>query len=382
MAAGAFFKTRLCKFSGRGRCKYGRQCPFAHDDDEIRQLPGLAKTRLCDSVLQGRPCMEGRACNFAHSSAELRGIGPADTRRGAPAARRAAPQPSARQRGPAGQHGLAPSHPGGVAGSAQQPWHAYRGSHRERLALSSDGPAPALQPAVQAESRQQQQQQRHHQAARWGQDLVLKGGAEPRLEVPVAKQHERQWWHVQEWEKPQVRQHGEVRRQRRHNGIASSEAALPRQPGAVVASVDPREHSYGDKEGTRQEALAEAALRQTQPQLEQHRSQRRGPKAEQHERSSAEDASSPSSTSVDGGVAAHGVGGQQRTPSFSPPGRRASWTAHRQHRIAAPTRTESVVEQEDGEETQVPCRFVVQNSFFALVPCDASMPRQRSRSVP
>lgn len=146
----------------------------------------------------------------------------------------------------------------------------------------------------------------------------------------------------------------------------------------MVASVDPREHSYGDKEGTRQEALAEAALRQTQPQLEQHRSQRRGPKAEQHERSSAEDASSPSSTSVDGGVAAHGVGGQQRTPSFSPPGRRASWTAHRQHRIAAPTRTESVVEQELGAGgSGGPVRWV---ELVVGVGCRLSGQRARGRA--
>lgn len=63
-------KTRMCDFHKEGRCKYGEDCAFAHDEQELQSAPDLRKTRLCRSFLAGK--CDDRDCKFAHGEDELR----------------------------------------------------------------------------------------------------------------------------------------------------------------------------------------------------------------------------------------------------------------------------------------------------------------------
>eukprot|EP00440_Ansanella_granifera_P011490 gb/GFBE01012474.1/.p1 GENE.gb/GFBE01012474.1/~~gb/GFBE01012474.1/.p1 ORF type:complete len:207 (+),score=29.59 gb/GFBE01012474.1/:1-621(+) len=63
-------KTRMCDFHKEGRCKYGQDCAFAHDESELQNAPDLRKTRLCRAFTQGK-CNDSD-CKFAHGEAELR----------------------------------------------------------------------------------------------------------------------------------------------------------------------------------------------------------------------------------------------------------------------------------------------------------------------
>eukprot|EP00437_Effrenium_voratum_P042377 CAMPEP_0181466462 /NCGR_PEP_ID=MMETSP1110-20121109/36475_1 /TAXON_ID=174948 /ORGANISM="Symbiodinium sp., Strain CCMP421" /LENGTH=243 /DNA_ID=CAMNT_0023591257 /DNA_START=98 /DNA_END=827 /DNA_ORIENTATION=- len=63
-------KTRMCDFHKEGRCKYGSDCAFAHDESELQKAPDLKKTRLCRAFLQ-RKCNDAD-CKFAHGEQELR----------------------------------------------------------------------------------------------------------------------------------------------------------------------------------------------------------------------------------------------------------------------------------------------------------------------
>mmetsp|Transcript_57792 Transcript_57792/g.102601 ORF Transcript_57792/g.102601 Transcript_57792/m.102601 type:complete len:225 (+) Transcript_57792:77-751(+) len=63
-------KTRMCDFHKQGRCKYGTECAFAHDESELTSAPDLRKTRLCRAFLQGG-CND-KDCKFAHGESELR----------------------------------------------------------------------------------------------------------------------------------------------------------------------------------------------------------------------------------------------------------------------------------------------------------------------
>eukprot|EP00435_Cladocopium_sp_Y103_P015637 s4506_g3.t2 len=63
-------KTRMCDFHKEGRCKYGEDCAFAHDEKELQSAPDLRKTRLCKSFLAGK--CDDRDCKFAHGEEELR----------------------------------------------------------------------------------------------------------------------------------------------------------------------------------------------------------------------------------------------------------------------------------------------------------------------
>ncbi|CAJ1351613.1 unnamed protein product [Effrenium voratum] len=65
-------KTRMCDFHKEGRCKYGSDCAFAHDESELQKAPDLKKTRLCRAFLQ-RKCNDAD-CKFAHGEQELRGM--------------------------------------------------------------------------------------------------------------------------------------------------------------------------------------------------------------------------------------------------------------------------------------------------------------------
>jgi len=66
-----FFKTKMCSLYNLNICKKGSECPFAHDEEELRDKPNLQKTKLCDAFLQGE-CNRGEDCHFAHGEDQLR----------------------------------------------------------------------------------------------------------------------------------------------------------------------------------------------------------------------------------------------------------------------------------------------------------------------
>jgi hypothetical protein len=67
-----FFKTKMCSLFFLNICKKGKNCPFAHSEDELREKPNLYKTKLCDAFLQEGKCVRGENCQFAHGEDELR----------------------------------------------------------------------------------------------------------------------------------------------------------------------------------------------------------------------------------------------------------------------------------------------------------------------
>ena len=66
-----FYKTKPCSLFSLNICKKGKDCPFAHTVDELRDKPNLYKTKLCEAFLQGQ-CHKEEDCNFAHGEEELR----------------------------------------------------------------------------------------------------------------------------------------------------------------------------------------------------------------------------------------------------------------------------------------------------------------------
>lgn len=64
-------KTRLCKYSPKGTCKYGSQCTYAHSETELHASPDLSKTRLCTTFQLEGWCNDA-SCMFAHGEDELR----------------------------------------------------------------------------------------------------------------------------------------------------------------------------------------------------------------------------------------------------------------------------------------------------------------------
>eukprot|EP01066_Platyproteum_vivax_P001632 Platyproteum_vivax@DN1207_c0_g1_i2.p1 len=67
-----FYKTKLCPAFQKGCCFNGDGCQYAHSLDELRPMPDLSKTRLCESLLKGTMCEAGPGCPFAHSLEERR----------------------------------------------------------------------------------------------------------------------------------------------------------------------------------------------------------------------------------------------------------------------------------------------------------------------
>lgn len=65
-------KTKMCDFHRDGRCKYGSECSFAHDEEELKGVPDLRKTRMCRAFTQGK-CNDVE-CKFAHGNVELRKV--------------------------------------------------------------------------------------------------------------------------------------------------------------------------------------------------------------------------------------------------------------------------------------------------------------------
>jgi hypothetical protein len=62
--------TKMCVYYKQGSCKYGAKCVFAHSEQDVAQLPDLAKTRICVNFEAGN-CQDPN-CLFAHSYEELR----------------------------------------------------------------------------------------------------------------------------------------------------------------------------------------------------------------------------------------------------------------------------------------------------------------------
>eukprot|EP00746_Dinoflagellata_sp_MGD_P165111 gnl/MRDRNA2_/MRDRNA2_94194_c0_seq1.p1 gnl/MRDRNA2_/MRDRNA2_94194_c0~~gnl/MRDRNA2_/MRDRNA2_94194_c0_seq1.p1 ORF type:complete len:293 (+),score=43.49 gnl/MRDRNA2_/MRDRNA2_94194_c0_seq1:98-880(+) len=66
-----FSKTKMCKFHLLGICEKGTQCPWAHDQAELRKAPDLTKTKLCKTLIMTGRC-DQPYCSYAHSREELR----------------------------------------------------------------------------------------------------------------------------------------------------------------------------------------------------------------------------------------------------------------------------------------------------------------------
>lgn len=64
------YKAAWCVFHARGKCTRGNNCSFAHSAEELRQLPDLRKTKLCNAFLGGQ-CSNNN-CSYAHGLQELR----------------------------------------------------------------------------------------------------------------------------------------------------------------------------------------------------------------------------------------------------------------------------------------------------------------------
>ncbi|CEM02644.1 unnamed protein product [Vitrella brassicaformis CCMP3155] len=61
----------MCPAWLRGHCPVGPRCTYAHSQGEMRPLPNLEKTKLCESVRKKLPC-EVPDCRYAHSQEEMR----------------------------------------------------------------------------------------------------------------------------------------------------------------------------------------------------------------------------------------------------------------------------------------------------------------------
>ena len=75
-----FRKTKLCAFFQRGGCNKGRECGFAHGEQDLNVRPDLTKTVMCSAWLRRHSCRAGNSCRFAHGAAELRREPPKDAR--------------------------------------------------------------------------------------------------------------------------------------------------------------------------------------------------------------------------------------------------------------------------------------------------------------
>mmetsp|Transcript_100884 Transcript_100884/g.314501 ORF Transcript_100884/g.314501 Transcript_100884/m.314501 type:complete len:573 (+) Transcript_100884:97-1815(+) len=67
-----FHKTKLCRYYNIGQCRYGQDCPFAHDASELSVAPDLTKTTLCEAWAAGNCHLPSSQCQFAHGEEELR----------------------------------------------------------------------------------------------------------------------------------------------------------------------------------------------------------------------------------------------------------------------------------------------------------------------
>mmetsp|Transcript_67811 Transcript_67811/g.196116 ORF Transcript_67811/g.196116 Transcript_67811/m.196116 type:complete len:352 (-) Transcript_67811:410-1465(-) len=67
-----FKKTKMCRFYPEGTCKFGKDCCFAHDAQELSQAPDLTKTSMCTAFMAGKCPLPSEQCQYAHGDEELR----------------------------------------------------------------------------------------------------------------------------------------------------------------------------------------------------------------------------------------------------------------------------------------------------------------------
>jgi len=63
-------KTSFCKHFMRGYCRYGSNCNYAHQSQELQPKPNLFKTKLCSNFVAGWCANEN--CTYAHGVNDLR----------------------------------------------------------------------------------------------------------------------------------------------------------------------------------------------------------------------------------------------------------------------------------------------------------------------
>ncbi|CAK9040917.1 unnamed protein product [Durusdinium trenchii] len=68
-----FSKTKMCKFHILGACTKGVSCKFAHQKEELQELPDLACTKLCKMLISTGSCDDPN-CRYAHNRTELKEI--------------------------------------------------------------------------------------------------------------------------------------------------------------------------------------------------------------------------------------------------------------------------------------------------------------------
>jgi hypothetical protein len=68
----AFLKTKMCPKAGS--CSLGKNCSFAHSEEELRPLPEFKKTAICYNYRRGK-CIDAN-CKFAHGDEDMVGYIP------------------------------------------------------------------------------------------------------------------------------------------------------------------------------------------------------------------------------------------------------------------------------------------------------------------
>mmetsp|Transcript_56599 Transcript_56599/g.132804 ORF Transcript_56599/g.132804 Transcript_56599/m.132804 type:complete len:265 (+) Transcript_56599:93-887(+) len=67
-----FLRTQLCTFYQQGRCLRAEKCTFAHSTEQVRNMPDLRKTTLCQAWMWRSCPLPKEQCTFAHGRADLR----------------------------------------------------------------------------------------------------------------------------------------------------------------------------------------------------------------------------------------------------------------------------------------------------------------------
>jgi len=185
--AGAFEKTRLCKFHEEDRCLRGLSCTFAHSQAELKVSPTF-KSKLCGDFSNRGACAAGANCAFAHGVEELR-------------------RPSDRKR-------AALAHGRSVVAAAPQQQHSAQ-----------------VQQGQQQQEHEQQQQQQHRQEHQQQQQLRKRREHEHEQDQHRNQQHPlqlmvQQQLHEQRFQRlqPKLQQQRQLQRQRhrQQQGVAKS----------------------------------------------------------------------------------------------------------------------------------------------------------------
>ncbi|ETB58311.1 hypothetical protein YYC_03943 [Plasmodium yoelii 17X] len=67
-----FFKTKMCPFQkNKNYCLNESDCHYAHSIDELKPMPDLRNTKLCDYIKKKMPCKDVN-CKFAHDTETLK----------------------------------------------------------------------------------------------------------------------------------------------------------------------------------------------------------------------------------------------------------------------------------------------------------------------